>query len=84
VQGTVVLRGQAGGAEFVRYRLEYEVGNAWQPVDPATPAYFVPNMGDLGAWDTTAVANGPYQVRLLVEGASGATAQSTITVTVAN
>lgn len=85
VSGLATLMGEAGGSTFASYRLEFSPDQTtWFPVDPALPDVFSPAAGILGIWDTTALANGPYTVRLLVQGLDGNLATAIMTVSVAN
>ncbi len=85
VNGLVTLTGEAGGSSFASYRLEFSPDQiTWFPIDPALPEVTIPTAGILGVWDTTTLANGPYTVRLLVQGLDGSLATALMTVSVAN
>ena len=78
--GQVAITGTAAGTGFEQYVLEYGVGSApmsWTAIDPAqtTPM----EGGLLGTWETSALADGDYTIRLTVTGAGGtSTTQRTV------
>ena len=84
VSGFVPITGVANGAGFASYSLEFRGTATWQPVVPGEPIVFNPRLGELAVWDTTALINGPYTLRLRVESASGQEVVDTVTVAVAN
>jgi 1A family penicillin-binding protein len=85
LSGYATVSGQASGDDFAGYRVEYSADTTlWLPVNPFEPDMFTPTIGPLATWDTTAVPNGPYLLRLLVQGWSGEVAIATLEVVVAN
>ncbi len=71
VGGLLSIQGSAAGEGFVSYRLEYGTGEEpaeWLPlVESEVPV----QAGVLAQWDTTAVPDGLYTLRLQVFGQSG-------------
>lgn len=85
LSGYATISGQASGDDFAGYRVEYSTdGVTWLPVNPLEPDVFTPTIGPLAVWDTTALPNGAYVVRLLVQGWSGEVMMATMEVVVAN
>ncbi|MEX2031520.1 MAG: hypothetical protein WEA81_01510, partial [Dehalococcoidia bacterium] len=67
LSGTVAIRGRAISADMVRFRLEWGRGtspSSWVRINSGTTGV---NNGVLGSWDTLAVANGQYTLRVIVE-----------------
>jgi hypothetical protein len=65
IKGEVVLKGDADIPNFGFYKYEYApLGtDAWAAIEASrTPK----KDGDLGIWDTSAIAQGDYQIRLVV------------------
>jgi hypothetical protein len=78
--------GSAGGPDFNSYHLEYLAGNAqaqWTLVRDVVGSSPVAN-DQLDEWDTAAVANGPYWIRMTVVSTSGLTRQASVVVMVRN
>jgi outer membrane protein assembly factor BamB len=68
VNGTVAVRGYAANPALSGYDLEYSSGGSpavWHSVASSVTASAVAG-GQLAAWDTTALPNGPYALRLTV------------------
>ena len=69
VQGNVTIFGSASHPNFVQYALEYgpqnNPSNLWYPITPQAITVPVVNSA-LGAWNTTTVPDGTYQIRLHV------------------
>lgn len=69
VAGNVVVAGSASHPDFIQYALEYgpdpNPSNLWYPITPQAVTVPVINNA-LGAWNTTLVQDGTYQVRLHV------------------
>ncbi|MCB9437482.1 MAG: hypothetical protein H6673_10895 [Anaerolineales bacterium] len=69
VAGNVVVSGSASHPDFIQYALEYgpdpNPSNLWYPITPQAVTVPVINNA-LGAWNTTLVQDGTYQVRLHV------------------
>ncbi|MCI0711372.1 MAG: hypothetical protein L0154_14560 [Chloroflexi bacterium] len=67
--GAVTIFGSASHPDFVQYALEYgpqnNPSNLWYPITPQAVTVPVIN-GALGAWNTTLVPDGVYQIRLHV------------------
>ncbi|MCB9437887.1 MAG: hypothetical protein H6673_13000 [Anaerolineales bacterium] len=68
-KGNVVVFGSSSHPDFIQYALEYgpdpNPGNLWYPITPQ--AVTVPVVSNaLGAWNTTLVSDGTYQIRLHV------------------
>lgn len=67
--GAVTIFGSASHPDFVQYALEYgpqnNPSNLWYPITPQAVTVPVIN-GALGAWNTTQVPDGVYQIRLHV------------------
>lgn len=83
--GVAQVLGEAGGAGFVSYRLEFSPDQVfWQPVDPLQPDVTTPTVGVLGLWDTTVLPNGAYVLRLVVTGVDGTVTTNVMSVYVAN
>jgi 1A family penicillin-binding protein len=82
--GLASVTGTAAGPAFASYALEALIEGLWAPIMPDTPTVFTPALGLLGTWDTTALPNGVYTLRLLVNGTGGEVAVDTVTVTIAN
>jgi hypothetical protein len=73
LKGQVQINGTAKAGSFQRYALEYGTGDnplEWQVFYQSNSP--VTN-GNLGVWDTTAVSNGSYLIRLRVSDTSGNT-----------
>jgi membrane peptidoglycan carboxypeptidase len=66
VTGTIDVTGTAASAEMVQVRLEY--GSGLTPTDWTTISTRTDLVvgGTIGTWDTTAVPDGPYTIRLVV------------------
>jgi 1A family penicillin-binding protein len=84
VSGFLSITGVAGGTDFASYRLEFRGTEDWQPVAPEAPVVYSQRLGQLAVWDTPALINGPYTLRLRVQNASGQEVVDTVAVTVAN
>lgn len=80
--GAVTIRGTASGIAFQQYTLEFGVGaspSSWTPIGPPQTAPVTD--GVLGTWDTSALANDTYTIRLTVTSTSGtSTDQATVDV----
>lgn len=85
VQGDVTIQGTATSPVFSRYEVAYAqepdlavwivIGNAVQPVQD----------GALGVWNTRAVSDGPYALRLQVFGSDGSISETIVrSLTLAN
>lgn len=77
--GVVTVQGTATSPNFQRYRLEYAVQGSLSPewfsiVEIAQPV----TNGTLALWDTTAIPDGVYQLRLRVFLRSGAVLQTVV------
>lgn len=67
-QASITVLGSASGAGMAQWRLDYSNGGGWTPIDVrSTPV----DNGTLATWNTGAVADGTYTLRLTVTGASG-------------
>ncbi len=68
VAGYITIVGSASHPRFLQYALEWgpdpNPGNLWYPI--TAPQRFPVLNGGLGAWNTTLVSDGTYQVRLHV------------------
>jgi membrane carboxypeptidase/penicillin-binding protein len=86
LQNGVPITGQAAGPGFAQYRLEFAstaTPDTWIPI--GTPsAQPVPNVGNLGLWDTTSIPNGTYTLRLIVTSTGGGFATTSVTVGINN
>ncbi|HUV04373.1 MAG TPA: S8 family serine peptidase [Armatimonadota bacterium] len=81
--GPVRIKGTASGSAFQEYTLEYGIGespSSWSPigVPQTTPVV----NGVLGTWDTSALSNGTYTVKLTARNTEGGVAADTVTVNV--
>jgi membrane peptidoglycan carboxypeptidase len=86
VAGRVPVLGSASIPEFVAYRMEYEsadLGTSARIVRDAA-GYQAVLSGQLDEWDTRAVPNGSYRIRLTVFSASGLSLQASVVVAVQN
>ena len=82
LSGAVAIKGTASGADFQSYALEYGAGvspTQWLPI--VSPQNMPVVDGVLGIWDTGALADGSYTVRLASSGGSG-TSTALVTVDV--
>lgn len=79
VIGVVAVQGTAASPNFQRYRLEYAVQGSLEPewFSIVEIAQQVTN-GTLALWDTTALPDGVYQLRLRVFLRSGAVLQTVV------
>ncbi len=67
VRGTIILMGQANSANLQSWTLDYSaVESASSDFVPIQFANQPPQLGQLGQWDTTQIADGGYQLRLRV------------------
>lgn len=86
--GVVSIYGSASASAeaFASYSLEYSAdGSTWTPVEGAADVTEPVVNGELAAWDTGAVANGPYQLRVVVSyRTAGSVTSGSVPVTVAN
>lgn len=76
--GAVTIRGTAAGAGFQQYVLEYGEGESpsvWMPI--GSPQGTPVEDGVLATWNTTALADGVYTIRLTVASAGGSSADTT-------
>jgi hypothetical protein len=68
VRGTILVEGTAIDTDFRYYRLDWApdppVGGVWNPIQP--PVAQQVRDGVLGLWDTTAVPDGLYLIRLQI------------------
>lgn len=62
VNGSVVVRGRAGGEGFLLEEGPGDYPSAWSTINSGTRV----SEGELGVWDTTRVPNGRYALRLSV------------------
>jgi hypothetical protein len=67
LSSTVTVWGSASDPNFAQYTLEWgpdpNPANLWYPITPSAVTQAVQN-SVLGAWDTTLVADGTYQIRI--------------------
>lgn len=87
LSGTVQIAGTATDPSFVQYELAYAVDppasdDAWRPIQP--PIAQQVQDGVLGAWDTSQVPDGVYQIRLRVVGQDGTFTDDQVRVRVTN
>lgn len=86
--GTVCIDGTVNDRCFAYYTADWKTatsGGAYLPVDAAHPQYFTPVINDpLAAWDTRAVSDGNYFVRLAAFDSCGHSSSNQVTVTVDN
>jgi hypothetical protein len=86
VSGRIPVVGSAGSPGFLSYVLEYRLvsdgarGRTVRRVQGSVPMYD----DQLDEWDTTAAANGTYEIHLTVISASGARPQIYTVATVDN
>jgi len=85
--GTVLIYGTAAGADFRFYQLEYIPDPApsdtpWTSIQP--PVAQQVNNGVLGLWDTTALADGRYLLRLRVMRGDGSEIGDAVSVRIVN
>ncbi len=81
--GAVAIKGTASGTNFQQYTLDYGIGSlpsTWIAIGSTHTSPVT--SGLLDTWDTSALANGVYTVRLSVRNTGGvtSTAQSTVNV----
>jgi penicillin-binding protein 1C len=84
VSGEVQIKGQAAGAEFSGYRLQFSEGattEAWQEIARGSSPV---ESGLLARWSTLPLTEGDYALRLTAFNASGREETHTITVMVDN
>jgi hypothetical protein len=67
LSGLVSVRGRATSPDFVRYRLEWGSGNSPSSWSAITAASEEVSSGLLGQWDTRALRDGTYTLRLVLE-----------------
>jgi hypothetical protein len=84
VSGVVQVTGQASAANFNRYQLEVAPANTGSFGIVFGPVGTQVQNGTLGQWDTSAVPNGNYDLRLTMFSSTGGTASRTVTVQVNN
>jgi membrane peptidoglycan carboxypeptidase len=84
VSGVVQVTGQASAANFNRYQLEVAPANTGSFGIVFGPVGTQVQNGTLGQWDTSAVPNGNYDLRLTMFSSTGGTASRTTTVQVNN
>jgi membrane peptidoglycan carboxypeptidase len=84
LNGLAPIIGVAGGQSFANYALEVLIDGLWTPIAPDTPMVFTPTSGVLGQWNTTTLPNGPYLLRLLVNGVVGEVSVDIVQVTITN
>jgi hypothetical protein len=87
IAGLAQIAGTAVDPAFVQYELAYALDpptgeESWQPIQPPIAQQVVD--GILGAWDTTQVADGVYQIRLRVVRTDGTTLDDQVRVRVIN
>lgn len=85
ISGIVSVVGTADVPGFAAYRLEYGSGaqpSSWTRLTPEISA--VVHDGVLARWDTRALSNGTYSLRLVVQGSNGIEGQARVTVQIAN
>jgi Bacterial Ig domain len=83
ISGKVDITGTANGPAFGSYKVEFKSSADWVLTDGVIHDTAVTN-GKLVTWDTTTVADGNYDLRLLVEDVSGQYIATQISVKVAN
>jgi hypothetical protein len=87
ISGQVDIRGSATARDFQSYQMEYELRDnntgRWGPMREISRRTQVES-GPLDRWDTTAMPNGLYSVRLSLNSAIGTVAQARVIVTVRN
>lgn len=85
--GLVSVQGTASDRCFTGYVLQFSLAgmNSFGPVDPGSPNYVnqVTN-SQLGAWDTTTIANGAYDLRVRTADSCGVQTTTTTGVVVDN
>jgi ligand-binding sensor domain-containing protein len=88
VKGRVEVRGTAADPRFVGYRLEVrsEGAPSWDPPHAALLAESATAVsgGLLGSWDTSALPDGPYEMRLSITDSLGLIGTGQVTVIVDN
>lgn len=79
VKGRVVVTGYIKASNYSGYELDFmDEGNSapgWYPVDNGTK---VAEDGSLGIWDTTAISDGNYSLRITVKLNDGSTSSATV------
>jgi hypothetical protein len=80
VAGVVNITGTASHPQFVRYELAFAYDpnptDTWFELQPPSETQITDNL--LAAWDTTAITDGVYMIRLRVYSSDSATPQETI------
>ena len=85
VRGSFTIQGQALAADFDYYQLEYGIGTGPQAYAPLTePVRQLVEGGALAVFDSTALDNGPYTLRLRVFDKSGGVLESRVRVLIDN
>jgi ligand-binding sensor domain-containing protein len=88
VRGAVEIRGMAADARFKSYRVEARPSGAatWNPPDAMTLAVSSSSVasGPLATWDTSALPDGNYEVRLAVSDTLGLMGTTQVSVIVDN
>lgn len=80
--GAQQVLGVASGTAFSNYVLEVLLNGSWVTVGNGIISN--PALGFLGTWDTTALPNGAYTLRLTVNGVNGELSTDAVQVTIAN
>jgi hypothetical protein len=83
ISGKVDITGTANGVAFGTYKVEFKSATDWVLTDGVIHDSAVTN-GKLVTWDTTTVADGNYDLRLLVSDVSGQYITTQISVKVDN
>ena len=86
VRGVAEVRGDATDLRFSRYRLEYRPtgGSSWDGSTLLVESSAQVSAASLGRWDTSALQDGAYDLRLSVMDSLGLTGSAQITVVVDN
>lgn len=87
IGGTVCIDGTVSPRCFSNYTVEYRTAGsgAYLPIDPARPVYSERVVNDpMGSWNTRAVLDGSYDVRVRVTDPCGRSSQTIRTVEVDN
>ncbi len=83
VSGKVAVKGTASGPNFGYYKVEFKSATDWVLADGTTHTTAVTD-GTLATWDTTTVADGSYDLRLLVADSTGQYITAQVSVIVDN
>ncbi len=84
VSGKVDIVGTAAGANFGYYKVEFKTPSQWVLTDGTAQHTVAVSNGKLVTWDTTAIPDGSYDVRLLVADQAGQYVTTQVTVKVDN